>query len=268
MPSSAIEAHREWLLEGPRDIELQDIVDPQMLDGDWRALLTTIRAALRGWSGRLGIHGPYDGLSLLTRDPQARDFSRARLLRALEFAAMIGEVQPVSHMVIHSPFLFQGHPQVVHTSSRGLSEEIARVQLLLEPVIAQAERQGCTLMIENIHDANPAALVALVASFDTPFVRVSVDVGHATITQVQRGGPSADVWIAAAGELLGHVHLHDNDGQYDAHWAAGRGLVNWWAVFAALAEHRAANPVRLMLESRVPHLMSAAVFLSGLGLSK
>jgi sugar phosphate isomerase/epimerase len=66
-------------------------------------------------------------------------------------------------------------------------------------------------------------------------VQVSVDFGHVYLNQ-QAGGPPPDQWVRDAGDLLAHTHIQDNDGLDDRHWPAGRGNINWFAVFSALRE--------------------------------
>jgi sugar phosphate isomerase/epimerase len=54
--------------------------------------------------------------------------------------------------------------------------------------------------------------------------------------------------VRDAGALLAHLHVQDNDGLWDRHWAPGRGNINWYALFEALGE--LAHRPRLVLETR------------------
>ena len=54
----SIPAHRDWLLERQRDLEIQDFFRADLLDGDWRSAASEIKQMLSGHTGRLGIHGP------------------------------------------------------------------------------------------------------------------------------------------------------------------------------------------------------------------
>jgi len=53
MPSSMVPEYRDWLLDGNRDLEIQDPVVPAVLDGDHRSLAQMIRDSLPGYTGRL-----------------------------------------------------------------------------------------------------------------------------------------------------------------------------------------------------------------------
>lgn len=241
MPIAQLETYASWLIAGQRDLEIQDAIQPETLDGDWRPLVERARALLDGHVGRVGVHGPFDGLTLMSRDPQVRKLVSERLCRGLEFAAELG----ATHMVVHSPFQFFGSPWMPHAAGAGRGDQIALVHAALENVVPYAEDINCTLMIENIMDRHPTPLLELVRSFDSPHVKMSLDTGHAFITHLL-GGPPPDQWVREAGTLLGHVHLQDTDGNLDRHWAPGDGNLNWFALFEALNElqHRP----RLLLE--------------------
>ena len=53
-----------------------------------------------GYTGRLGIHGPFWGFKIDSQDPLIRSVVTRRLLQGLEACEMVGATQ----MVIHSPF--------------------------------------------------------------------------------------------------------------------------------------------------------------------
>jgi sugar phosphate isomerase/epimerase len=259
----ALAEYRDWILADGRDLEIQDAIYPEVLDGEWRQRARRARELLDGHTGRVGIHGPFIGLSLNGRDPQVRALTVGRLRRALEFAGEAGATQ----MVVHSPFQFFGaNPFVPHTPGFRLEEDLAYVRATLEEVLPAAEDAGCALVIENIQDANPAPLRALVESFASEWVRRSLDTGHAFITH-RLGGPPPDEWVREAGALLAHLHLQDTDGNVDRHWAPGDGAINWFALFEALGE--LAHRPRLILELRQPRAgPRAAAWLAERGLAR
>ena len=198
---------------------------------------------------------------MASSDPFVRRMIAERYRRALEFAAELG----ATHMVIHSPFLFFGHPQMAHTPSNGLGREIEFVHDTLQTVLPLARNLGLTLVIENIRDTHPGPLLALVRSFDSELVGLSLDAGHAFLMQ-QIGGPAPDQWVMEAGRWLGHLHLQDNDGLLDRHWPPGEGRIHWSALFRALSKVEA-RP-RLILEVRHEALPVASRGLVALGLAK
>lgn len=248
--------HRRWLLDGARDIEMQDLTRPEVLSGDWLAVAAQVRDLLAGHDGHLGVHGPFWNLSVAARDPAARALTQDRLLLGLDFAELIGG----THLVVHSPFDFFGHPLAL--SGEPLDAELERAHETLGPVVQRAEDQGVTVMIENIYDLNPAPLLALAQSFQSEHVALSLDTGHAHL-MTARGGLPPQAWIEQLGVWLGHVHLNDNDVTRDQHLAPGRGTVHWAGVQRALAES-AATP-RLLVEVRPDQIDAGRAWVEQLG---
>jgi hypothetical protein len=84
-----IAAHRDWLREAPRDLELQAFVDGDVLDGDWSGLARETVRLLDGHKGRLGIHGPFWGFTIASYDPEVRKVVTRRLLQSLDVLSLI-----------------------------------------------------------------------------------------------------------------------------------------------------------------------------------
>ncbi len=259
--------YRDWLIDGQRDLEIQDFCAPEILLGDWQPLVAQARAHLHGFEGRLGIHGPFYDLPLDIKDPELAPILSRRMVTAVDAAAALGATQ----MVVHSPyktwdwFNFGNNPRVGNTLSTA-EATIDRVHHNLRAAVTRAEAEGITLVIENIEDIDPSWRRALATSFGSDAVRLSIDTGHAHYAHGTTGAPPVDYFVTDAGEMLSHVHLQDADGFADRHWPPGRGTVNWHAVFRALA----ALPQRphLVLELRDAGDIPAAIaYLEGAGLA-
>ena len=228
--------YRDWLIEGQRDLEVQDFLKPDVLLGDWRARVAEAKRHLDGFEGRLGIHGPFCDLPLDITDPELAPILSRRMVTAVEAASALGARQ----MVVHSPyktwdwFNFGNNPRAGNTPSAA-ETTIARVQANLAEAVRLAETHGVTLVIENIEDIAPSWRRELAASFGSDAVRVSIDTGHAHYAHATTGAPPVDYFVTDAGPMLSHVHLQDADGFADRHWPPGRGTVNWHAVFRAIA---------------------------------
>lgn len=222
--------HRDWLLDGQRDLELQGFLSPRVLTGDWEAQVAVARAHLDGHTGRLGIHGPFIGFSIATRDPDVATIVGARMTRGLDICAALGATQ----MVIHSPYTtWDAHNLDQQDGQR--DGVIAAVVANLGATVARARDQGVTLVLENIEDRDPADRARLAEALGSDVVKLSVDTGHANYAHRSTGAPPVDFFIRMAGAALHHVHLQDTDGHADRHWAPGRGNIPWVEVFAALA---------------------------------
>jgi sugar phosphate isomerase/epimerase len=137
-----------------------------------------------------------------------RPIITARLLRALEAAKAVGARQ----MVLHSPYRlwYQNNRLAVPNYAQ---DKLERVHMVLDPVVRRAQDSGITLVIENIEDADPATRRALVDSFESAAIALSIalsiDTGHAQLARRASGAPPVDYFVRDAGHQLAHVHLQD-----------------------------------------------------------
>lgn len=257
-----------FVRERDRDLEIQDLVPVGALTADrWK--LTVERAAklLDGHRGRVGIHGPFEGLAIDTPDPDVRQIVQARMDAALDAViAMNGKDRGGGHMVVHSPYT------TWHWYNRGTWYDDSAMILDLThktigPAVRKAADHGITIVIENCEDKDPAERVALAASFGSPAIRVSLDTGHAHYAHGATGAPPVDAFVRTAGASLAHVHLQDADGVADRHWAIGRGTVLWHSVFLALGQLE--EMPRLILEmADVRDVLVSAAWLQREGLAE
>lgn len=233
----------DWLVEKQRDLELQDPCRDGVLDGNFKAIAREGYALLNhhGYSGRLGVHAAYSGLDLSSSDPLILEVIGKRHRQSLEFGAEVG----ATHMVLHSPFIWFGNPHTNFMPRSARQSIIDIAHQVLTPLLPAAEQMHCAFVFEVCSDLHVVPLLDLVRSFDSPYVRLSIDTGHARIMQEQ-GGPTPEQWVYEGADVLEHVHLQDVDGQADRHWTIGRGNINWYAFFKALRETNA-KP-RLILE--------------------
>ncbi len=262
LPLDGLRLHKDWILEKQRDLELQDFIFAEVLNGDWRPLADEIRRELDSYCGRLGIHGPFWGLNIATQDPDVRAVVQKRMSQGLDVCAHVGATQ----MVIHSPYTTWDYNNLDYNPG-GREEVVERVHKTIGETVKRAEDMGVTLVIENIEDKDPHIRVDLARSFDSKSVRVSIDTGHANYAYGSTGAPPVDYYVHAAGDMLHHVHLQDTDGHADRHWNPGEGVIRWTEVFRALG--RIASKPRLILEVRNRETVRAgADHLISLGLAE
>lgn len=261
LSAAEIPAHRDWLFDSARDIELQDFVGFAGMTNEFEDRIARANLALDGHAGRVGIHGPYEGLDLDNKDPEVRPIITARFLKALEAAERVGARQ----MVLHSPYTKWYQNNLLVTPGYD-AEKLARIHDVLAPVVKDAEARGITLVIENIQDVDPDTRRAMVDSFDSKAIAVSVDTGHAHLARRMSGAPPVDFFIRDAADQLAHVHLQDLDGHADRHWPPGQGEIHWVETFRALSACK--SDPHLVLELRdKSEIPNGFAYLSGLGLA-
>jgi sugar phosphate isomerase/epimerase len=148
------------------------------------------------------------------------DFARKRHRQSLEAAAIAG----CQYLVLHSD---------VHARARAFNTGDDWAPILaahFRELARVAASHGVSLLIENTFETDARALVDLVRLTDEPNVGISLDVGHAFVSNAR----PLDDWVWQLQPYLWHVHLHDNDGAYDRHWPLGRGVIDFWPFFTAL----------------------------------
>lgn len=144
--------HRKWLFDVDRDIELQGFGTHRDLTTEFEDRIAAAKDALKGFNGRLGMHGPYEGLDMDNKDPELRPFITARYLKALEAADRVGARQ----MVLHSPFN-RWYAWNRLNKPDYWESKLARIHSVMMPVVKAAKAAGITLVIENILDVDPAS---------------------------------------------------------------------------------------------------------------
>ncbi len=257
-----LEIHRDLMFAKHRDLELQDFIYADLLNGDWQSVVAQAKKQLDGHQGRVGIHGPFWGFAVDTMDPEVRAIVRKRLLQGLDVCEALGG----THMVVHSPFTTWSYNNLDNYPN-GRERLVELCHLTMKDAVKRAEDIGCDLVIENIEDKNPYDRVRLADSFGSNAVAVSIDTGHAHYAHGSTGAPPVDYYVKAAGNRLRHIHLQDADGYADRHWALGQGTVNWQAVFEALGA--LTSKPRLIIELRDPAGIGASIaHLESLGLAQ
>lgn len=103
----------------------------------------------------------------------------------------------------------------------------------VQALIPVARQAGVRLLLENIISSGTRVqkLMELLDEIDPEReVGLCVDLGHAHV----EGDVVEELRLALP--RLAHLHLHDNDGQQDAHLAPGKGTIPWAAVLALLQQ--------------------------------
>lgn len=252
--------HRDWLFEADRDLELQGFSTHKNLTTELDDKIAAATRALDGFKGRIGIHGPYEGLDMDNKDPEVRSIVTARYIKALEAAERLGARQ----MVLHSPFNRWYEWNRLNKPTYW-ETKLARIHDVMGSVVRAAEAAGITLVIENILDVNPASRRAMVESFESAAIALSIDTGHAHLARRMSGAPPVDYFVRDAGDQLRHVHLQDLDGHADRHWAPGEGEIHWIEVFRALSECQS-DPHLVLELRRKSDIPQGFAYLKGLGL--
>ena len=116
----------------------------------------------------------------------------------------------------------------------------------------RAAANGVRLCVEHFPGTalpSAAATLDFIRAIDHPNLGLLFDIGH-----VQISGEDPASVIRQAGQRLAYVHLDDNDGQSDLHWALLDGVLTAETLrdtFRALADIGYSGPVSIELSPRL-----------------
>ncbi|MGQ9688391.1 MAG: sugar phosphate isomerase/epimerase family protein [Desulfobaccales bacterium] len=109
---------------------------------------------------------------------------------------------------------------------------LSRAAATFRELGALAASWGIRVMLENVYERDPNLIKEVIRRIDLPNVQVCLDVGHLNAF----GGGDFQNWLDTLWPVIGHLHLHDNQGQYDDHQALGTGTVPFEFVLTYLAD--------------------------------
>ena len=181
----------------------------------------TLAAAEKDAAGqnRLWLHAPFAELHPGAIDPLVRKTARRRYRETMAVARHLG----IRHIVIHD-----GYVPMVYFPEWFIDQSVLFWQDFLREVPADM-----TLALENVMDEDPRLLRAVLEAVDDPRLVCCWDVGHAN-TRVSALPPGE--WIAPLAPWLRHVHIHNNDGDWDLHAPLGQGSIPMEHVLDTLLE--------------------------------
>lgn len=195
---------------------------------DWKAQAYGIRDL----ADKLGLvfvqtHLPYQGR--LHRfdffNGESYQHMKDCTLRAMEISNIVGAKWAVLHPVTDPGFPVEE-----------LDAQITENHRFYESVFQESLSGCCGLAFENMvpghFGANVDDLVALIGSFGSEKVQATWDFGHANLVY----GDSQDEAIRKIGPFLQAVHVNDNWGRTDDHFAPYQGSIDWDLILVSLAE--------------------------------
>lgn len=181
-------------------------------------------------------HSPFGGvLDMNCPDPEFRPQMLLRHKMAIRIAAQLG----VDTITLH-PGSDRFFPEIP------LETHLDLMRDAIDNLLPEAEAANVVLCIENSMSraACPKMVTMLKSEYDSPYLGLCYDAGHAHQLDAGRNFPDGTIWkywqIVGVPEpewddqslerMLPEIvncHLHDNDGSGDDHRIPGAGTVNW-----------------------------------------
>ncbi len=174
------------------------------------------------WGPKLTLHAPFMDLNPGAIDPMVRSVTQVRFRQLLNVAAILKPRAAVFHAA-YDRWRYSGRKDVWLDYSIDTWRKVAE----------SASKFGLRVAVENVFDEGPEALQMLIEKINDPAFGFCFDTGHFNLFS----SASMERWFEALGRHLVEVHLHDNDGTADAHWALGRGKIDFGKFFGLMNSH-------------------------------
>jgi sugar phosphate isomerase/epimerase len=202
---------------------------PFLLQEDESAFLATVARYHAAGIHFYACHAPFDAPDELSQlDEQGRQNAVAIHLQALTRAALAGS----SCIVVHPGR--GGVPQ------KELLRRSEQLYASLDALVPAAERAGVALALENMLPAHVGTLSrdlrAFVEHYDSPYLGVCLDTGHAHVADEWGYAEGTEAALAALRDRIIAFHLADNSSAKDHHLQPPYGSIDWDAVVPAIAE--------------------------------
>lgn len=191
-------------------IELQDFVEPNLTVEEKKRLISAYSRDLSLLKGLKAIHGPFLDLKPSSPDLLIREASRMRYSETLDIAAFL----KVDYVIFHS----QINPYLNLPSLRKLNAKQAAEYW--QEALRLTKYKGI-ILLENIFEETPDMLTELLEEISDERIRVNLDIGH-----LRLGKASLNEWISSLAEWISYIHIHGNDGKFDAHQAPTDGEID------------------------------------------
>lgn len=180
------------------------------------------------------LHGPFMDLSPGSPDPDIQKISQKRFRR---LASLVPVFKPKT-VVCHTGY---DHKRYWAIKEQWMEKSLET----WEPLAAAFKREGSRLMLENVYEKDPSEILPLILNLTSHDVGFCLDIGH----QAVFGNVSPRQWVRSMSGHIQQLHLHDNNGKQDDHWALGAGNINLQQLFKDLNSMEI-HPLAVTLE---PH---------------
>lgn len=154
------------------------------------------------------LHAPFNELHPAAIDPRALELAERRLEEAYEVACSHG----IHRMVVHSGYL-----PFVYFKKWHIKRSIAFWERFM-----RNKPEHFHIYIENVLEDEPYMLAEMFEALDQKNIHCCLDTGHANCMS----DVPVEEWARALAPFIGHVHLHNNNGEHDLHASLDDGTAN------------------------------------------
>lgn len=217
-------------------VELMTFAYPDVLDGDWRVTLASIKEQVKAVPGPLTLHGPFMDMVSGSPDPRINAVCTQRYSQVIRIASDLG----ARRVVFHANFIGSLHNRHYREGWHQRNVDF------WGPLAEYGQEHGVSIALENMWEFDPTIISDLLAALDHPYMRACLDVGHAHLFSDRKY--SFDYWLQTMQPWLDEMHMNNNNGSIDEHYGFDwdQGVLNYHDLLPRI---RATNPdVDMVLE--------------------
>lgn len=203
-------------------LEIQAFVMPQVFytKNDYHQTIETYKSELTNFHGVRSLHGPIRNIIPHAEDQDILAVVKDRVRKTLEASKELNCFRVIFHTDIN--------PVV---TAPGYYENIAKLQAKFWNEILD-EFPDFTICLENMWESSPDIFNSILEKSGNPRLRICFDVAHANVYSKV----PINEWFEKLRHNIIHIHVNDNNGDFDSHMALGKGNINWAAVFKKIVE--------------------------------
>ena len=201
--------------------EYNDFYLPDVLDDEARVdELIEFYTSLPGDRSKNTVHGAFFDVNVHSADSGIRAVSDKRVRQSMEIARRLGVGAVIFHTNLianfKNKFYIDGWVKGNEAYWRSLS----------------ADYPDVNIYIENMFDEDFEPMVALMdALSDVKSISACFDYAHAAVF-----GSDTEAWVKALLPYTAHLHINDNDGVSDLHYAVGKGVLDYGPLNRGIAQ--------------------------------
>ncbi len=232
-------------------VEIQTFTEPAVLTGDWKSLLVEYRKKFEETPPEfVTFHAPYVDIAPLVTDP----FIKEAVVRRMEWSFDSARELNAEGVIVH---LCTPLRKIDHNLDLWIERQLE----FWKPFVDRVEKEETCLYLENSYEPDPAFLAFLCDRLDSDRVKICFDVGHVDILS----GGSVNEWLAAAGDRISYLHLHNNDGHEDLHASLGDGRLDFRTLLPKFSETVDQNTTSIIEVDSVTDLVASLKYLDEIG---
>jgi len=222
--------HREIIDKYGIGVELDQFCTAEYMDGSkFEAADQEVRELL-GAAKHCTLHAPFNELCPAAIDPLARELAHKRLDQAAELAMHYG----ADKMVVHT-----GYIPLIYFKEWQIDRSVEFWTRFME-----GKPEDFRIVIENVMEDEPYMILKMMEQLKNPNIRLCLDTGHAAcISKV----PVLE-WLDVLAPYLGHIHLHNNNGDHDYHAPIMDGVIPMESFMEAFTD-KCGDDVTMTLET-------------------